>query len=733
MLLELESEKGKNTINKDLRNHSTKMKVACTQPRRVAAMSIAERVAQECDVRLGQQVGYSIRFEDKTSSCTRLTYLTDGMLLREAMGDPRLEKYDAIVLDEAHERTVQTDLLLGFLKRLLPERPELKVVIMSATLESEKFQAFFPQAPVLRIPGRVYPVEVVYTKQTVPDYLESAIHTVVKIHRSEPPGDILLFLPGEEEIEDACLRIEERIASLRRNQGNGATLEASTFERNDVGIESVKSEAPKSPIPPLRCIPAYAALPPHVLQRIFDPAPPGGRKVVIATNIAETSLTIDGVVYVVDPGFSKQKVFNPRTRVESLLVTPISQAACDQRKGRAGRTCPGKCYRLFPLSAFEELVPQTYPELLRVNLSSVVLTMLRLGISNLIQFDFLDAPAPETLMHALEVLHFIGAMDEHGALTATGNRMAEFPLDPQLARSILAGYSRGVGPEMCAIAAMLNAPRVLLAPRDRKAVAAQAHQTFADPSGDHLLLMNALRGFVEANQSADWAKAHFLNLRGLRTALHITQQLENTARRVLAHKPARLAQQSRSSFLDKTLLESRPTLNTKQSNAAPETFSGSPRSRSGDLRGDYDKNTKDVLAKNGSLSPLPGDTRERVLQSLLCGHFMNVAHSVGKRTYRLVRGQTAVEIHPGSGLLARGGPLPEFVLYHEYVFTSRHYIRTVSAVKGRWVVGASPGYFDPGEMPEGYTQHVFLKLQREFLGKGVGENGEGDSEDSDEG
>ncbi|KAJ2864018.1 DEAH-box ATP-dependent RNA helicase prp43, partial [Coemansia erecta] len=327
--------------------------IACTQPRRVAAMSVAQRVAEEFDVKLGQEVGYSIRFEDCTSSKTVLKYCTDGMLLREAMSDNMLSRYSAIILDEAHERTLNTDILMSLMKNIASQRKNIKVVVMSATLDSEKFQKYFNDAPLLTVPGRTFPVEIYYTPEPQRDYMEAAIKTALQIHATEPEGDILIFLTGEEEIEEACRLLRARGDDLLRRANCG----------------------------PLLITPLYSTLPPNMQQRIFDKAPEPrtkggapGRKIVVSTNIAETSLTIDGIVYVIDPGFSKQKVYNPRVRVESLLVSPISRAAAQQRAGRAGRTRPGKCFRLYTEKSYNgDLIEQTYPEILRSNLGSIVL------------------------------------------------------------------------------------------------------------------------------------------------------------------------------------------------------------------------------------------------------------------------------------------------------------------------------------------------------------------------
>nr|CAD2187636.1 unnamed protein product [Meloidogyne enterolobii] len=390
-----------------------KYMVACTQPRRVAAMSVANRVADELDVQLGQEVGYSIRFEDCVSDRTILKYCTDGMLLREAMNNPLLEQYEVILLDEAHERTLATDILMGLIKEITKQRKDLKIVVMSATLDAGKFQNYFDNCPLLSVPGRTFPVEIFYTPEPERDYLEAAVRTVIQIHICEEvQGDILLFLTGQEEIEDACKRIRKEVQNLGPEAGD------------------------------LVCIPLYSTLPPNMQQRIFDPPPPnkpsGGisRKCVVSTNIAETSLTIDGVVFVIDPGFSKQKVYNPRIRVESLLVCPISKASAMQRAGRAGRTKPGKCFRLYTEKAYKtDMQEQTYPEILRSNLASVVLQLKKLGIDDLVHFDFMDPPAPETLMRALELLNYLVAIDDNGELTQLGSLMAEFPLDPQMAKN----------------------------------------------------------------------------------------------------------------------------------------------------------------------------------------------------------------------------------------------------------------------------------------------------------
>jgi len=360
------------------------------------------------------------------------------------MMDPLLSRYSVVILDEAHERTLSTDILFGLIKEILPKRPELKVVVMSATLNAERFQAYFTGSPLIDVPGRVFDVEINYTEKPEQDYYAATIRTVMKIHKDEAPGDVLVFLTGEEEIEAACADLREEIHHLGDSVG------------------------------PALILPLYSTLPPQQQNKIFDDPPrPNrngipGRKIIIATNIAETSLTIDGIVYVVDPGLSKQKVYNPRLKIESLLVSPISRASAKQRAGRAGRTRPGKCYRLFTERSFnKDLTENTHPEIQRSNLGAVVLYLKKLGIHDIVHFDYMDPPAPETLMRAMEQLNYIGAIDDNGDLTDLGSKMSEFPLDPVLSKCVLtASRDYFCVQEATAIVAMLNVPNIFMRPRE---------------------------------------------------------------------------------------------------------------------------------------------------------------------------------------------------------------------------------------------------------------------------
>ncbi|KAH8152934.1 uncharacterized protein LAJ45_03161 [Morchella importuna] len=611
----------------DLPHLNGRKQVACTQPRRVAAMSVAKRVADEMDVQLGQEVGYNIRFEDKTGPNTILKYMTDGMLLREAMNDHNLDRYSCIILDEAHERTLATDILMGLLKDVAIRRPDLKIIIMSATLDAQKFQRYFNDAPLLAVPGRTHPVEIFYTPEAERDYVEAALRTVLQIHATEPEGDILLFLTGEEEIEDACRKISLEADELLRETDCG----------------------------PLKVYPLYGTLPPAMQQKIFEPAPPPrrpggapGRKVVVSTNIAETSLTIDGIVYVVDPGFSKQKVYNPRIRIESLLVSPISKASAQQRAGRAGRTRPGKCFRLYTEAAFKkELIEQTYPEILKSNLSNTVLELKKLGIDDLVHFDFMDPPAPETMMRALEELNFLACLDDDGNLTALGKIASEFPLDPALAVMLITSPEFFCSNEILSITALLSVPQIFVRPPQARKRADEMKQLFAHPDGDHLTMLNVYHAFKspEAQENpSDWCYNHFLSLRSLQSADNVRSQLAKIMER------------------NELELVSTPF---------------------------EDKNYY-----------------TNIRRALVSGFFMQVAKKAANgKQYVTVKDNQDVLLHPSTVL----GQESDWLIYNEFVLTSKNYIRTVTQIKAEWLLEIAPVYYDLNTFQKG---DVKTALQR---------------------
>ena len=476
--------------------YTSKGRIGCTQPRRVAAMSVAKRVAEEFGCRLGEEVGYAIRFEDCTSPDTVIKYMTDGMLLRETLLDGSLSAYSCIMLDEAHERTIHTDVLFGLLKDVIRSRKDLKLIVTSATLDAEKFSSYFFDCPIFTIPGRTFPVEVLYTKAPESDYLDAALITVMQIHLTEPEGDVLLFLTGQEEIDTAAQILFERIKGLGPS------------------------------VPDLHILPVYSALPSEMQTRIFDPAPAGSRKCVIATNIAEASLTIDGIYYVVDPGFAKQKVYNPKVGMDALVVAPISQASARQRAGRAGRTGPGKCYRLYTEGAFKnEMLPTSVPEIQRTNLGMTVLTLKAMGINDLLHFDFMDPPPAATLLTALEQLYNLGALDEEGLLTRLGRKMAEFPLEPPMSKMLIASVDLGCSDEVLTVVAMLSAQNIFYRPREKQAAADQKKAKFFQPEGDHLTLLTVYESWKANNFSTPWCFENFVQNRSLRRAQDVRKQL----------------------------------------------------------------------------------------------------------------------------------------------------------------------------------------------------------------
>ncbi|TYZ68337.1 hypothetical protein PybrP1_000722 [[Pythium] brassicae (nom. inval.)] len=446
--------------------------IGCTQPRRVAASSVAKRVAEEFGCELGQEVGYSIRFEDVTSPETVIKYMTEGMLMREYLADNMLSKYSALMLDEAHERTINTDVLFGLLKDLLRKRKDLKIIVTSATLDAEKFSRYFFDCPIFTIPGRTFPVEILYTKEPELDYLDASLLCVMQIHLSEPEGDILLFLTGQEEIDTACEVLFQRIKALQE----------------------------RALAPELIILPVYGALPSEMQSRIFEPAPKGSRKCVNA--------------------------FNAKIGMDSLVVVPCSQASARQRAGRAGRTGPGKCYRLYTENAYKnEMLPTTVPEIQRANLGSIVLQMKAMGINDLVGFDFMDPPPQQALVTALENLYALGALDDEGLLTRLGKKMAEFPVEPKNAKVLLTSVVLGCSEEVLTIVAMMSVETVFFRPKEKQAQADQKKAKFHQPEGDHLTLLAVYEAWKHAKFANPWCYDNFIQARAIRRAQDVRKQL----------------------------------------------------------------------------------------------------------------------------------------------------------------------------------------------------------------
>lgn len=575
-------------------------KVGCTQPRRVAAMSVAARVAEEMGVKVGAEVGYSVRFDDTTSDKTILKYMTDGMLLREFMTEPDLAGYSALMIDEAHERTVHTDILLALVKDLARERKDLKLLISSATMNAEKFASYFDDAPIFNIPGRRYPVDIYYTPAPEANYLAAAITTVFQIHTTQGKGDILIFLTGQDEIEAAELEISETAKKLG------------------------------SRIKELVIAPIYANLPSELQSKIFEPTPDGARKVVLATNIAETSLTIDGIVYVIDPGYVKENVYNPATGMSNLVVVPCSRASANQRSGRAGRVGPGKCFRLYTKFAYmNEMDESTTPEIQRTNLNGVVLQLKSLGINELLDFEFMDPPPTEALIGALNQLFALQGLNHKGELTKLGRQMAEFPTDPMLAKAVLAADKEGCVEEVLSIVSMLGeASALFFRPKDKKIHADSARNRFTiKEGGDHLTMLNVWNQWVDSDFSPVWAKENFLQQRSLTRARDVRDQLAKLCERV---------------------------------EVAPSSC--------------------------GATNIRP------IKRAITAGFFPNAARlQKSGDSYRTVKSNATVWIHPSSVLMAVDPP-EKMVVYFELVQTTKEYMRSVMPVEAAWLAELAPHF-----------------------------------------
>lgn len=584
------------------------MKVGCTQPRRVAAMSVAARVAEEMGVRLGRECGYSIRFEDCTSDATVLKYMTDGMLLREFLTEPDLAGYSCLIIDEAHERTLSTDILFGLVKDVARFRPDLKLIISSATINAEKFSGFFDDAPIFYVPGRRFPVDIHYTPQPEANYLHAAITTVFQIHTTQPKGDILVFLTGQDEIDAAMENLQETSRAL----GNK--------------------------VAELIVCPIYANLPSEMQAKIFEPTPEGARKVVLATNIAETSITIDGVVFVIDPGFVKQNSYNPRTGMSSLTVVPCSRASANQRAGRAGRVGPGKAFRLFTKWAFEnEMEAHTPPEIQRTNLANVVLLLKSLGVNDLFNFDFLDPPPTDTLMRSFGLLYGLGALNDLGELTKLGRRMAEFPVDPMLSKAILASEQYHCTDEVLSIVSMLQESSALFyRPKDKKMHADRARAALSHPTGgDMFTMLNVWEAWVESNYSFSWCMENFVQPKVLGRVRDVRDQLAQLCERV----------------------EVMPESNVDSSNITP------------------------------------------IQKALTAGYFVNTARLQRGGGYRAIKQNSSVHIHPSSCLFKEVPP-PRYLLYFELVETSKNFMRQVMEIKPDWLIEVAKHYFTKADLDD---------------------------------
>ncbi len=482
--------------------------IGCTQPRRIAARAVASRVAQELQVELGGAVGWQVRFTERVSEAGYIKFMTDGILLAEIQSDRFLSAYDTLIVDEAHERSLNIDFLLGYLKTLLRKRPDLKLIVTSATIDTERFSRHFGDAPVVAIEGRGYPVDMRYRPLDGEPTAEGRgttsagegigifdgiVRAADEATREDPHGDILVFLPGEREIRDAHQVLERR-----------------AYRETEV-------------------LPLYARLSARDQDRIFHPGP--RRRIVLATNVAETSLTVPRIRFVIDPGLARVKRYSPRAKLERLHVEPVSQASANQRAGRCGRTAPGVCFRLYSQVDFEARPRYTDPEILRASLAGVILRMLALGLGRIEEFPFLETPDPRAIADGWQQLQELGAVDRQRQMTGIGRSMARWPVDVALGRMLVAAREHGVLRQMLVIAAFLGIQDPRERPPDRRQAADQAHAAFAHPHSEFIAILKLWDGYRQAHEELtqaklrEWCERHFLGFLRMREWRELHRQL----------------------------------------------------------------------------------------------------------------------------------------------------------------------------------------------------------------
>ncbi|KAJ1623273.1 P-loop containing nucleoside triphosphate hydrolase protein [Pavlovales sp. CCMP2436] len=633
--------------------------VAISQPRRLAAIAAARRVAEERGCRVGEEVAYTVRFDDTASEATRIRFITDGSLLREAVASPTLERYSLIIMDEAHERSLNTDILLGLLRQLLRSgaRPDLRVVIASATLDAAKFSAFFDGCRAIQVPGRMFPVDIYHVAPSeeaaerarsvgAEQYVESAVELCMRLHRSRPVGpneDVLVFLTGAKEIGLACAALEQ-LAALDAASGGAAK--------------------------PMVVLPLHAGLSAEAQARVFAKSSARARKVVVATNIAETSLTIDGIRAVLDCGQAKLHSFDSVRGMELLTVQHISKSAARQRAGRAGRTRAGECYRLYSEAQFAKLEDETEPEIRRASLAATALALKAMGVVDLLAFDLLDPPPRAALLRALVQLHAIGALDDGGRLTALGSRIATLPVEPRLGAALAAAAELGCLEELATIAAMLSGEDPFVRTpssgnerdgwsRARARLAeTQAGADLDAGEADHFVLLHLYQDFALTQPSATgaWASKWSVHLRAMHAARDVRAQLLALLTRAGLGGPNR-AQRT-------------------------EPF--------GVGRAERARGAADAVA--GAAEPLG----RRIRRAICAGYFANAVRRIGSGGDACVMlappagggggggGAGAALLHP----LAQSAPVLHRHLtfvYHELVWTSAAHMRHLCRAEREWL------------------------------------------------
>ncbi|MBE1160528.1 ATP-dependent RNA helicase HrpA [Dyella acidiphila] len=599
--------------------------IGCTQPRRLAARSVARRVAEELDTQLGDKVGFQVRFNDQVSEHSLIKFMTDGILLAETQGDPWLSAYDTLIIDEAHERSLNIDFLLGYLKRLAVKRPELKIIVTSATIDTARFAEHFNGAPVISVEGRAYPVDVRWrsvdevqarrNQRSGELQQGSAEHVAAvldEISHDDPRGDVLVFMPGEREIRDAHLLLSRR-----------------QYRETEI-------------------LPLYARLSATDQDRVFKPGTK--RRVVLATNVAETSLTVPRIRYVIDTGTARVKRYSQRSQLERLHVEPVSQAAANQRKGRCGRVGPGICYRLYDEADFAARAAYTDPELLRSSLANVILRMLSLQLGEVDEFPFLEAPDPRVVADGYRRLSEIGAIDERRQLTATGRTLARLPIDVQLARMLVEAQQLGSLRELLVIVAFLSIQDPRERPADARQQADQAHAAFADPKSDLVGVLNLWREYDTAHEDLtqsklrDWCSRHFLSFLRMREWRELHRQLLLVVQELgwkldaaaPAPSPSPLRGEGRGEGTASRRSANARETNPKKSRTEPPSRKPQP--------------LTPAISPEGQRSESEAErTYESVHRSLLAGLPTQVGHKDEKGIYRGTR-ERRFQIFPGSAL-----------------------------------------------------------------------------------
>ncbi|XBW36763.1 hypothetical protein QEN19_002340 [Hanseniaspora menglaensis] len=618
-----------------IENVTNGKKIAVTQPRRVAAISLAGRVAAEYGCSIGEEVGYSVRFDNRSNDKkTKLKYVTDGMLLRELMMDKELNQYEYLIIDEAHERTILTDLLLGFIKELITGKrnKNLKVIVMSATLQADKFSSFFGDAPILFVKGRTYPVENYHLTakdcEDQSDIVESIVRSAIQVNSSEPfGGDILCFLPGQEEI-DKAVTILEKLAPVLKE----------TYLKD------------KMKIPELIPLPLYAALSPAKQLLVFNKlnSKKFQRKVILSTNIAETSVTIPGVKYVIDSGLRKVKIWRHELGLSTLLTVPISKASCQQRSGRAGRESEGKCYRLFKEQDFSTLPAQSESEIIRCDISNPLLILKKVGVKDILNWSWLESPGKTAIIVGLEELYNLGALNDSGELTEKGEKMALLPLAPHLSNVLLEAMERNCISSVLDIVACLSVENLLLnpSPEIRDSVNEKRYQSspLGRKHGDLIMLKEFYDTFIDFDTVAEqkqWCHEMCITYRGFQNVLKIRKQLKEYLKKIDAS------------------LEKNQNFKSKKKEEKTE---------SDDEFGNEESKNIDI---------------ESVLKCFLYGFVKNTAIGMPDRSYRTSTTGETISIHPSSLMFSKKDS--PAIMYTEYVFTSKGFARNVSRIELEWL------------------------------------------------